>query len=340
MRLAESLRAASVTPQAPAGTIVSQSPLASFARGIAGGVGDYQERIANQTLAKDAADRQKFLSSAVQQYGSDPKMLAQALMTQPSTVDAGLGLYGDAIKGDQMTAYQAAMLGLQGQKFNAEYPVDPRTGMPKKEQKMSVRDEIEISKARDASDKATSTLNQINAITPILQRYETSKATPAIGFVGQIANAVGLASPETQNKIKDFETLTAASKKLGVEALQMFGGNDTDKELRTAIETEFSVTDLPATSLEKLNRQRAAISVLEQKPAFMEEWVQKNGGLNRPDFETGETFTTAWKRTQKELYRQTLGMAANSTAPASNPALSQEEIDFLRSQGIDPNAAQ
>lgn len=128
LRLAESLRAASQEPQAPAGTVVAQSPLSAMARGIMGGIGSYQEDLAEQSIAKDAYDRQKFLSSAVQQYGSDPKMLAQALMTQPSMVDAGLGLYGDAIKGDQMTAYQAAILGLQGKRFNAEYQTNPDTG--------------------------------------------------------------------------------------------------------------------------------------------------------------------------------------------------------------------
>ena len=110
------------------GIAVPQSGLSALAGALGQGVAGYQDARIADLAEKDTRDRQQFLASAVKQYGTDPKMLAQALMTQPSFVDAGLGLYGDTIKGDQMSAYQAAILGLQGRKFEAEYQTNPDTG--------------------------------------------------------------------------------------------------------------------------------------------------------------------------------------------------------------------
>jgi hypothetical protein len=294
---------------------VKQSPWVGLANALGGAYGASQQEQVDALRAKDAQERQKFLSDAVSQYGSDPKTLSQALISKPEFTAAGLSLLGDSIKGDQLTAYQAAMLGMQSQKFQAEYPPDPRTGQPKKPVKPTVRDEIEMSKARDASDKAIQTQNIISEAEPILQRYETSKATPVVGFMGQVANAIGIAGDETKQKVQDFESLNRISKELGIATLQQFGGNDTDRELMAAIQIKLDPTALPETTLKNLRQQKAAATVLEKKPAFMEEWVSKAGALNSPDPVTGETFSTAWKRTQRELYRSMIGEQPAQTKP-------------------------
>jgi hypothetical protein len=214
------------------GMAVKQSPWVGLANALGGAYGASQQEQVDALRAKDAQERQKFLSDAVSQYGSDPKTLSQALISKPEFTAAGLSLLGDSIKGDQLTAYQAAMLGMQSQKFQAEYPPDPRTGQPKKPVKPTVRDEIEMSKARDASDKAIQTQNIISEAEPILQRYETSKATPVVGFMGQVANAIGIAGDETKQKVQDFESLNRISKELGIATLQQFGGNDSNEELK------------------------------------------------------------------------------------------------------------
>lgn len=334
MRLAKALQDASQVPQAPAGTVVSDSPWAALARGVAGGIGDYQERMADETMTRDAADRQKFLQSAVQQYGNNPKMLAQALMTQPSTADAGLGLYGDVIKGDQMSAYQAAMLGLQNQKFQAEYPTDPNTGLPKKEQKISVRDEMRMAKSEEGAQAAQRVEQLASEARDILGRYETNRAAPIIGGFNRILAATPLASAETKKAATDYESLDRISKELGVQTLAQFGGNDTDKELQVAIQSNVDPSATVETNLATINRKLAAANILQQKPDFEAKWVAKNGGLNRLDRDTGRSFQSEWLAMQREMYKN-----ATQAKPAAND-LTEEELQFLQSRGINPNANQ
>lgn len=324
MRLAKALQESSQTPQAPAGTVVAQSPWAALARGIAGGIGDYQESKADEMASKDAADRQQFLQSAVQQYGNDPKMLAQALMTQPSTADAGLGLYGDTIKGDQMTAYQAAMLGLQNRKLDES--------MKPENQKISVRDEMRMAKSEEAAQAAQGVEQIANEAKTILNRYETSKGAPIVGKMGQVANFLGVAGDETKAKVRDYETIDKLSKDLAAKALAQFGGNDTDKELQIAIQSNLDPSAMVETNMNIMNKKLAAANILQQKPDFEAQWVAKNGGLNRIDRDTGRSFQAEWLKAQREMWK-------NATAQG-NEQLSDEELQFLKSQGIDPNAAQ
>ncbi len=282
------------------GIAVPQSNLQPLADALSYGVGFSLADDSNKLAAEDAKARQQFLQSAVSQYGNDPKMLAQALMTQPSTADTGLSLYGDAIKGDQMSAYQAAMLGLQNRKFENE--VVQQTQNPK----ISVRDEMRMAKSEEGAQGAQRVEQLAGEAKNILGRYETNRAAPIIGGASRILAATPFASEETKRAATDYENLDKISKELGVQTLAQFGGNDTDKELQVAIQTNIDPSATVETNMATINRKLAAAQILQQKPDFEAQWVAKNGGLNRLDRETGRSFQSEWLGIQRNMWKSAM----------------------------------
>ncbi len=175
----------------------------------------------------------------------------------------------------------------------------------------SPRDQSRIDVYEKSGQAASSVESLANEASNILSRYETSKAAPIIGTFGQFKNAIGLADQETKSRVTDFESLDKISKQLGVEALQQFGGNDTDKELQVAIQTNIDPSATVESNMNTIRRKLVAAKILQQKPIFAEEWLNKNGSLsNSVDPVTGETFSKAWLRTQRELRGEILGGAA------------------------------
>lgn len=116
MRLAQALRQAAQTPQAPAGTVVAQSPWAALARGVAGGIGQDQERMADETMTRDAADRQKFLQQAIMNSGNDTGKLAEQFISQPEYAVLGVKMKMDDAREQRMAAQQERMYNLAAQR--------------------------------------------------------------------------------------------------------------------------------------------------------------------------------------------------------------------------------
>ena len=173
----------------------------------------------------------------------------------------------------------------------------------------SVRDEIRISKSSDAASAAANVERLANEANGILTRYETDKLAPILGKAEQWKASVFGADDATKQKIADYERLTSIANEMGAQALQQFGGNDTDKELQIAISTGIKPDNQTGTNMVAVQKKLAAAQVLQQRPVFEEQWLAKVGSLTDPDPETGETFTQAWLRTQKQLYSEALGAA-------------------------------
>lgn len=100
----------------------------------------------------------------------------------------------------------------------------------------------------------------------------------------------------------DYEEFESISKNLGAEALKLFGGSDTERELITAIETGPALNKTEKANRSIIDRKLQAIDILQRKPDFQNAWIQRNGSLSKPDQETGEQVWEAWRRYQKEEF--------------------------------------
>jgi hypothetical protein len=164
----------------------------------------------------------------------------------------------------------------------------------------STRDQMRLAEAEKGAQAASSAGMLLNQANTILGRYSTNKAAPVLGKVGQLGAVIGLGDKQA---VTDYENLKKLSTNAGIEALQMFGGNDTNLELQTAISASFDADSLVETNLSIIKNKMIAASILQEKPAFMEEWLAKTGSLSAIDPETGMTFSRAWLQKQDEMMK-------------------------------------
>jgi hypothetical protein len=315
--------------------VVPVSPLNGLAKAlsqVAGGYigkqADEGEKIIKENNAKSigsilAASGEKPLDpafvgppTAAQQAGGGlAGMLAQAGQeTQNNPSDAltafsqQLALKkaeGDIEASKPMTEYQREMLMMRQQDLDNKLAAGP---------KISVRDEMRMAKSEEAAQAATGVEQLMGEADSILKNYETSKAAPIVGKFGQFTNAIGMAGDDTKKRVTDYESLDKISKDLGIQTLKQFGGNDTDKELQVAIQTNIDPQATVETNMKTVQRKMLAANILQQKPDFESQWVARNGGLNRLDRETGKSFGSEWLRFQKAAIERA-GIA--NAAPSS-----------------------
>jgi hypothetical protein len=108
-------------------------------------------------------------------------------------------------------------------------------------------------------------------------------------------------SSQSENIIDNFDRIEGASKKLGAELLQMFGGSDTQLELLTAIQTTIDPRKSRAYNEAIFRDQLAAADILSKKADLMQKWANAYGGVNRLN-ERGESWNSAWGRYQKAAW--------------------------------------
>ena len=162
----------------------------------------------------------------------------------------------------------------------------------------STRDQIRIEKSALGADTAAQSEALLLEAKDILGRYTTNKAAPILGQMGQFLNVFKIGDPQ---KVADFERLKTISTDLGVKKLQEFGGNDTNMDLQQSIITSLQPGASVQSNIINVQKKLIAGDILQQKPVFEEEWLAKTGALTAPDPQTGETFSSAWLRKQREI---------------------------------------
>jgi hypothetical protein len=172
-------------------------------------------------------------------------------------------------------------------------PADPKNAP----RKVSTADERRITLALDNSQKAEPTRQLLQEGVDILGRYSSNLAAPIIGNFGRVMNTVGLGG----DGAADYERLNSISKRLGAEALQLFSGSDTERELMVALQTTIDPSKTVEANLRTAFAQQAAVDILQQYPEYMQEWVNRYGSLNTPN-ENGDVFSKAWRQTQRDQF--------------------------------------
>lgn len=100
-RMAEALMKRGEQPtgtEVVSGVAVRQSPLAALARAIQGGMGEYEDRQADQMDANILSNRQKMMADAISKVGSDPNAAASMLAQDPNTASSGMQIALEMMK--------------------------------------------------------------------------------------------------------------------------------------------------------------------------------------------------------------------------------------------------
>lgn len=136
-----------------------------------------------------------------------------------------------------------------------------------------------------------------------------------------------------------YDNFEALSKEFGIEKLAGIGGNDTERELLTAIQTGPNMGAQEGSNLSRINRQIAVFEFIgESRRNFMARWQADHGSLSRVA-ETGpykgKTFDEAMSVFQREeaLRQGLLGAApSGQSSPDSTVGVTRQEGDLTPDQ--------
>lgn len=138
---------------------------------------------------------------------------------------------------------------------------------------------------------------------------------PYAGMTGQASRFTGGLLGGGRQKGVDYESAVSLSKDLGIEKLRALGGNDTERELLTSIQTTFGPDKLPETNLAILDRQIAVMEIVALRAPFLAKWQQAHGSTYATD-EQGRTYDQALQEFQRsEAERRGLLSAGSNPVP-------------------------
>lgn len=88
--------------------------------------------------------------------------------------------------------------------------------------------------------------------------------------------------PGEQGNETRYDNFDALSKEFGIEKLSGIGGNDTERELLTAIETGPNMRAQEGSNIDRVNRQIAVFEFIgESRRNFQSRWLANEGSLSR-----------------------------------------------------------
>ena len=89
---------------------------------------------------------------------------------------------------------------------------------------------------------------------------------------------------------------------MGIDTLKAVGGNDTERELLTAIQTNVDPRKTNAYNQRVIREKTAAFEVVLKKPGMMTEWIDNYGSLANQN-ENGQSWSEFYANTQRTLFR-------------------------------------
>jgi hypothetical protein len=213
------------------------------------------------------------------------------LSNEQESFKSGLRREEEVIKG---------AIALQKKKTPQEININNDTGnlSDKAVGEFEKKDVVLLNEARDSATEGGKILNLYNAMERVMDEgFDTGRDAPVKNILSSIGEVAGYGG-EFASQFEDFNSM---SKELGAQTLQLFGGNDTERELLVALETQPSTTNTEEGNRRILSRKKKAIEILSTRPDFIENWLQDNGSTAAKNSE-GKTFTKAWMDRQEELF--------------------------------------
>ncbi len=208
--------------------------------------------------------------------------------------------------------------------------------------KISEKDAAALKEAEEQAAASDSlNLNISEAESVMATGIDTGLGSGVKKFVSKVGAAAGLGTGENA---ENYEDLDRISKGIGIDTLRAMGGNDTERELLTAIQTTVSPQKEEASNKRVIARQKAAADTIAEKPRLMAAWIERYGSLSNPN-PSGEVWSTYWRSQQLEMfnglsdrYMAELGVQRESKPEQSSgvPEVGATE-DGYRFNGGDPS---
>ena len=196
-------------------------------------------------------------------------------------------------------------------------------------EKISLYDNRRIDKSQTAADTAAQAETKLTRMQEILGRYRTGLDAKVIGNVEKFADTIGITNEDRKQRVADYEELTALSKELGAETLQLFGGSDTEKELQIAIATNPNEDNTIRSNINIVNRKLRAAQIIQARPEFETQWVNEHGSLKALNG-AGETFGKAWRSFQKDTFKE----AADTVDSTTTTKAKEEQAAGSGAEGV------
>ena len=127
------------------------------------------------------------------------------------------------------------------------------------------------------------------------------------------------------------EAAIALSSQMGAERLEMFGGNDSERELLVALAMAPGVDKSISGNRRIIKNNKIASQVLRSRVAFMENWVSENQGLTRVNKE-GQNFASAWSKYQVDQFRKLGGDLSSKDIDEASRKAGQSAVNVYRSK--------
>lgn len=309
------------------GYAVPQSKFEGIARGLAGIAGNYQNAQADQMEAGINQKRQEMLAAAVGKMGTNPQEAANILIQDPQTMQAGLGIYTDAIDANQRMQELQMKEALRNQQWerdaalkrelaairNGQMVVDPDTGeivpgagaapsKPLPVGALTLQDEItqSLSGASNIAKDASALAQRIRAGEVPLE--------PTGRIEAWARNLVGISDPESR-AYADYKQYV---EKLRNDTLRLNKGVQTEGDAQRALNELVAAGNDPALAAQAMEK----VAQINQRAADLQgirlNNVRQNYGL--PPMDTGQL-----------VGQPAVVGGANAQAPAGDPLSSARD---------------
>ena len=142
---------------------------------------------------------------------------------------------------------------------------------------------------------------------------------------------------ETAAKVQTSlrEDAISISSGMGAERLEMFGGNDSERELLVALAMVPGVDKSVAGNRRIIKNSKIAAGILRSKYGFFTDWQRSNGTLSSVN-EEGQSIAEAWSKYQMDEFDRLGGDLKDESLRESDFALSNSRVQsYLSRNGYD-----
>ena len=142
---------------------------------------------------------------------------------------------------------------------------------------------------------------------------------------------------ETAAKVQTSlrEDAISISSGMGAERLEMFGGNDSERELLVALAMVPGVDKSVAGNRRIIKNSKIAAGILRSKYGFFTDWQRSNGTLSAVN-EEGQSIAEAWSKYQMDEFDRLGGDLKDESLRESDFALSNSRVQsYLSRNGYD-----
>ena len=278
-------------------------------------IGAFAEKKARDKLMQQEELRKQKMGAVLEKQGLSPDL---ADLMSPATQDA----FVQQIVKSKLTPTppkydiregEGGFVRIDPQTGTAE-PIKTTQGEQLKSKTKSPETVVNIGDKRTKLDekileKSFEAATGSEALTPLLGRAEelvNKLETGPFANVAFKASKLGnilTAGAFDPDALKDYQELESISKEFGARTLDLFGGNDSNRELLVAIETNVSTDKKNETNLNIIKRKKIASDILRSKPDFQISWITENGSILEKN-KTGESFAKSWRKYQEKRWKK------------------------------------